>query len=147
MEKKDRLAKAIAYLKMQGLVDSQVDAARKMNAAESTMSSAIGGNERYLNNRFLKRFNEAFGNIFSFEWLVNGIGNMLNGCGCTSPDDPSLYGKTPSASGTIGSTEVQRTHNGGTTEAERIKFLEEQVAFYKEQTAYYKEMAERKDKQ
>jgi hypothetical protein len=81
------------------------------------------------------------------EWLLRGIGNMLNGCGCTSPDDPSLYGKTPSASVDGVSTDLQRTHNGGTTEAERIKFLEEQVAFYKEQTAYYKEMAERKDKQ
>ena len=83
----------------------------------------------------------------SAEWLMRGIGNMLDGCGCTSPDDPSLYGKTPSAPIDGVSTEVQRTHNGGTTEAERIKFLEEQVAFYKEQTAYYKEMAERKDKQ
>jgi hypothetical protein len=85
--------------------------------------------------------------MISMEWLLRGIGNMLNGCGCTSPDDPSLYGKTPSASIDGVSTDLQRTHNGGTTEAERIKFLEEQVAFYKEQTAYYKEMAERKDKQ
>lgn len=54
--------------------------------------------------------------MISMEWLLRGIGNMLNGCGCTSPDDPSLYGKTPSAPGTIGSTDLQRTHNGGTTE-------------------------------
>ncbi len=76
MEKKDRLAKAIAYLKMHGLADSQVDAARKMKAAESTMSSAMSGNEKYLNNKFLKRFNEAFGNIFNLEWLIDGVGSM-----------------------------------------------------------------------
>lgn len=58
MEKKERLAKALAYLKMNGIIESQVDAARKMNAAESTMSSAMSGNEKYLNNKFLKRFNE-----------------------------------------------------------------------------------------
>lgn len=76
MEKKDRLAKALAYLKMRGLIDSQVDAARKMNAAESTMSSAIGGNEKYLNNKFLKRFNDAFNGIFRMEWLLTGEGMM-----------------------------------------------------------------------
>ena len=38
MEKKDRLAKALAYLKMKGLAESQVDAARKMNAAESELT-------------------------------------------------------------------------------------------------------------
>ena len=75
----------------------------------------------------------------SEKWVLFGEGMM---CGCSS-DDPSLYGKTPSASGTIGSTEVQRTHNGGTTEAERIKderikLLEEKVAFLEEQVDFYK---------
>lgn len=131
MEKKDRLAKAIAYLKMQGIVDSQVDAARKMNAAESTMSSAIGGNERYLNNRFLKRFNEAFNNIFSFDWLANGIGTMLNNCGCSSADDESIY--HPSSDGTC---------NGPGTEEEGRKDESEQARFYKEQAEFYKQQAE-----
>lgn len=116
MEKKDRLAKAIAYLKMQGIVDSQVDAARKMNAAESTMSSAIGGNERYLNNRFLKRFNEAFNNIFSFDWLANGIGTMLNNCGCSSADDESIYHPSSDGTRSEGEAKEEGTHNGGTTE-------------------------------
>ena len=87
MDKKERLAKAIAYLKLNGLADSQADAARKMNAAESTMSSAISGNERYLNNRFLKRFNDAFGGIFSLNWLINGVGSML--CGYKDNSDPN----------------------------------------------------------
>lgn len=48
----------------------------------------------------------------SEKWVLFGEGMM---CGC-SPDDPSLYGKTPSASVDGVSTEAQRTHNGGTTE-------------------------------
>ena len=71
------------------------------------------------------------------------ISKLYEGCCPTSPDDPSLYGKTPYASGTIGSTDLQRTHNGGTTEAERIKderikLLEEKVAFLEEQVDFYK---------
>lgn len=111
MEKKDRLAKAIAYLKMQGLVDSQVDAARKMNAAESTMSSAIGGNERYLNNKFLKRFNNAFGNIFSFEWLASGIGEMFTNCGCSSADDASIYHPSQNGTCTDFATDLERNQS------------------------------------
>lgn len=127
-----------------------------MRMSENKFASEIGVNTQTLNNYTTGKRSVSYDVVdkilvhfphVSAEWLIRGIGNMLNGCGCTSPDDPSLYGKTPSASGTIGSTDLQRTHNGGTTEAERIKFLEEQVAFYKEQTAYYKEMAERKDKQ
>lgn len=119
----------------------------------SSFASSIDVNQVTLNNyklgkrkpslELVEKVTKKYPQV-SAEWLLRGIGSMM--CGC-SPDDPSLYGKTPSAPGTIGSTEVQRTHNGLTTEAERIKFLEEQVAFYKEQTAYYKEMAERKDKQ
>lgn len=93
MEKKDRLAKALAYLKMNGLAESQVDAARKMNAAESTMSSAMSGNEKYLNNKFLKRFNEAFGNIFSPNWLLNGVEPMLCGYKNSDPNAPFLLGE------------------------------------------------------
>lgn len=67
------------------------------------------------------------------------ISKMYEGCCGKDPFSPNPENGL--------TTDLQRTHNGGTTEAERIKFLEEQVAFYKEQTAYYKEMAERKNKQ
>lgn len=78
---------------MNGLAESQVDAARKMNAAESTMSSAMSGNEKYLNNKFLKRFNEAFGNIFSPNWLLNGVEPMLCGYKNSDPNAPFLLGE------------------------------------------------------
>lgn len=121
MEKKDRLAKAIAYLKLQGLVESQVDAARKMNASESTMSSAIRGNEKYLNNTFLRRFNDAFGGIFSLKWLIDGIGSMC----CSDVTDEEIF----SGSHDKGSEDVKD---------ERIKLLEDRIAFLEEQVEFYK---------
>lgn len=123
MEKKDRLAKAIAYLKLQGLVESQVDAARKMNASESTMSSAIRGNERYLNNTFLRRFNDAFGGIFSLKWLIDGIGSMCR----SDVTDEELFGKN--------SSHDKETEN---MKDERIRLLEERIAFLEEQVDFYK---------
>lgn len=141
---------------MPSIVERIKELCNQMRMSENKFANEIGVNTQTLNNYTTGKRNVSYDVVdkilihfpqVSAEWLIRGIGNMFDGCGCTSPDDPSLYGKTPSASGTIGSTEAQRTHNGGTTEAERIKFLEEQVAFYKEQTAYYKEMAERKDKQ
>ena len=111
-----------------------------MRMSENKFASEIGVNTQTLNNYTTGKRSVSYDVVdkilvhfpqVSAEWLIRGIGNMLNGCGCTSPDDPSLYGKTPSASVDGVSTDLQRTHNGGTTEAERIKFLEEQVAFYK----------------
>ena len=96
-----------------------------MRMSENKFASEIGVNTQTLNNYTTGKRSVSYDVVdkilakfpsISAEWLLRGIGNMLNGCGCTSPDNPSLYGKTPSASGTIGSTEVQRTHNGGTTE-------------------------------
>lgn len=56
--------------------------------------------------------------MISMEWLLRGIGSML--CGCP-PDNPSLYHPSPSASVDGVSTDLQRTHNGGTTEADKDK--------------------------
>lgn len=139
MEKKDRLAKAIAYLKLQGLVESQVDAARKMNASESTMSSAIRGNEKYLNNTFLRRFNDAFGGIFSLKWLIDGIGNMLNGCGCSADTDTDDSFYHPSQKRTTSEPEAKEERR--TSEdllARENELLRQQVQFLKEQVEFYK---------
>ena len=77
MDRKERLNHAYRYLVGQNLISSQVELAEKMDASESTISSAFNGNERALTNRFLKRFNSAFGNIFNIEWLYEGEGEML----------------------------------------------------------------------
>jgi transcriptional regulator with XRE-family HTH domain len=124
----------------------------QMRISENKLASEIGVNTQTLNNYTTGKRNVSYDVVdkilvrfpqVSAEWLIRGIGNMLNGCGCTSPDDPSLYHRSPSAPIDGVSTDLQRTHNGGTTEEEhikdeRIKLLEERIAFLEEQVEFYK---------
>lgn len=77
-EKISRLRTAFEYLRFKGIIHTQADVAARMNAAEVTISRAFNGNEKYLTVKFLRRFNNAFNNIFNFEWLINGTGTMLD---------------------------------------------------------------------
>lgn len=129
LSKKDRINMVFSSLKESGEIANQADLAKAIGASEATISKALKGEEKSLTDNLFKRISQRFIK-YSLDWMVKGEGMM---CGCTSPDDPSLYSRSPSASGTIGSTEAQRTHNGGTTEAERdkdeyIKELEAKVA-------------------
>lgn len=134
-DKGKRLSDAIEYLKNQGVINNLEDVAVRVDRSKNNISSAINGDKRYLSDKFLKHFNACFKNIFSPDWLLRGIGNMFDGCGCTPPENPSLYSRTSSASNDGVSTEAQRPHNGGTTDLrdERIKLLEEKLAFREEQ--------------
>lgn len=78
MDRKERLQKAINYLRLNGIVSSQVDTANKMGASEATVSNALKGNDKYLTDKFLKRFNGAFGELFNLDWLLDEEGEMLN---------------------------------------------------------------------
>lgn len=78
MDRKERLQKAINYLRLNGIVSSQVDTANKMGASEATVSNALKGNDKYLTDKFLKRFNGAFGGLFNLDWLLDEEGEMLN---------------------------------------------------------------------
>lgn len=111
--KQDRLSEVYDLLKRNGKIHSQVDLAKAIGASEATISKALKGDERSLTDKLLKRINKAFGNMFSLDWLLNGIGDMM--CGCP-PEDNSFYHPSPSASNDGVSTDLQRTHNGGTTE-------------------------------
>ena len=76
----ERIKKAVAYLISTERVShksTQKDIAEKMGAAIANVSRAFNGNERYLTEGFLKRFNTAFDGIFNEEWLLEGVGNML----------------------------------------------------------------------
>lgn len=77
MERKDRFKEAFEYLKNRGSVHTQRDVALKMDSSEGNISKAFKGDERVLTNRFLRRFNEAYGNIFNLDWLTDGVGDML----------------------------------------------------------------------
>lgn len=77
MERKDRFKEAFEYLKNRGSVHTQRDVALKMDSSEGNISKAFKGDERVLTNRFLRRFNEAYGNIFNLDWLIDGVGDMI----------------------------------------------------------------------
>nr|DAX66388.1 MAG TPA: repressor protein CI [Caudoviricetes sp.] len=77
MERKERFKEAFEYLKSRGSVHTQRDIALKMDSSEGNISKVFKGDERFLTNRFLRRFNEAYGNIFNIEWLIDGVGEML----------------------------------------------------------------------
>lgn len=77
MNKKDRFNQAFAHLKSIGLIHTQKDLADKMKSTQANVSSALKGKEKVLTDNFLVRLNEAFDNIFSREWLLNGEGEML----------------------------------------------------------------------
>lgn len=72
-----RILQAIEFLKDAGKVHRQQDVAEMMGTDKANISRALKGDEKYLTNRFLRRFNEAYGNIFNIEWLIDGIGEML----------------------------------------------------------------------
>lgn len=76
MTKKERLEKAFSFLRYEGIIKSQSDAAKKMGASRSSVSSALNGNELFLTDTFLMRFSNTFKQI-SIDWLLKEEGPML----------------------------------------------------------------------
>lgn len=76
--KKDSFNSAFDYLKSKGKLHKQQDVADVMKTDKSNISRALRGDSRFLTDRFLKRFNAAFGNIFNEKWLLTGEGEMLS---------------------------------------------------------------------
>ncbi len=72
--KNERLALAVQELQRRGLARSQQVVADKMCVNKSNLSKALSGSP---SDNFLRRFNAAFGGIFSDDWLVSGSGSML----------------------------------------------------------------------
>ena len=72
MERAERFKKAFEYLRYNGLATTQLDVAKKMGSQRSNISSALNGNERYLTDNLLAKFNEAFGGVFDVNWLITG---------------------------------------------------------------------------
>lgn len=78
-KKNNRLKEAFEYLKSRGYVHTQKDLAERMGATPPNVSSAFKGDPKILTDSFVNRFNNAFGDIFSTDWLETGEGNMLTG--------------------------------------------------------------------
>lgn len=79
MEKVERFIKAYEHLKGLGIVHKRKDVAERMNVSEPNISRVFSGNPKYLTDRFLFRFNNTFDNVFNYEWLKFGTGDMLRG--------------------------------------------------------------------
>jgi len=77
MDKTERFSKAYMYLQNMGTFRNQTDAGKKSGQSRSNISAALNGKESILTDSFLRKFNKAFGSLFSDEWLIDGIGEML----------------------------------------------------------------------
>lgn len=76
MEKSEALKKAINHLRLLGMVATMKEVAKAMGADPSNISRHIKGQPEPT-DKFMRRFNEAFGSIFNEEWLIGGKGEML----------------------------------------------------------------------
>lgn len=73
----ERLHKAISYLKGEELISVNQDIIKRMGINKSSFSLAFNGNEKYLTESFLRKFNAAFDELFRIDWLLGGEGDML----------------------------------------------------------------------
>lgn len=78
MNRLERFRSAILYLKGQGRVSTKKSIAEAMGASASNVTTAINtGDPKVLTDQFLLRFSRAFDGVFSTEWLISGVGEML----------------------------------------------------------------------
>ena len=77
MDRKERINEAYQYLYKKGIIHEQKDLAAIMKASKSNISSALSGKTSVLTDSFIRRFCDAFPGLFTYEWLVNGKGEML----------------------------------------------------------------------
>ena len=78
MNRLERFRNAILYLKGQGRVSTKKSIAEAMGASASNVTTAINtGDPKVLTDQFLLRFSRAFDGVFSTEWLISGVGEML----------------------------------------------------------------------
>ena len=134
LSKKDRINMVFSSLKENGEISSQADLAKAIGASEATISKALKGEEKALTDNLLKRISRRFIQ-YSLDWMANGIGTMLNNCGCSSADDESIY--HPSSDGIRSEGEAEE--EGRKSESEQARFYKEQAEFYKEQAEFYKQ--------
>lgn len=88
-----RIYAAFSYLRQAGIVKTQQEMADIMGANKTTVSQALNGNEQYLTDKFLSRFNAAAGDIFNIGWLLTGKGEMLDGV--TNPVEGAMVPVVP----------------------------------------------------
>lgn len=75
IDKKNRLEKAVAYLKGTQIIKNQKDISDTGIVSEESLTRALKGNEKYLTDNFLKKIAAKYG--FNSDWLLTGNGSML----------------------------------------------------------------------
>ena len=75
IDKKNRLEKAVAYLKGAQIIKNQKDISDTGIVSEESLTRALKGNEKYLTDNFLKKIAAKYG--FNSDWLLSGNGSML----------------------------------------------------------------------
>lgn len=79
-----RLKEAFNYLKVERKLD-QKDVAALMNTTETTVSRNLNAaGEGRVNADFLIRLNNAVGNIFNIQYIIDGSGSLLEKTGQTA---------------------------------------------------------------
>lgn len=81
--KKEIIKEAFRHLRSIGEAHTQQDIANKMEVSKTNISRVFNGDEKYLTKSFLQRFNETYNNIFNYDWLLTGEGEMLNNANLT----------------------------------------------------------------
>ncbi len=92
MNKKERFLQAYNYLREKGLVHTQRNVSERMQTSDSNISKAIHGEEKYLTDKFLRRFNRAYNSMFNEEWLIFGEGEMFAPLPTTTISQTSVIG-------------------------------------------------------
>lgn len=71
-----RLQKMVNYLIGSGCAKNQKDVAEKLNVTPPSLNAALKS-KSYPSLIYLHRVNDAYGKLFSLEWLSTGEGDML----------------------------------------------------------------------
>ena len=73
----ERFKTAYDYLENKGFIHKKAQLAKMMGYSRSVVSNAYNGNDDFASIGFLQKFCMVFPNIFNYEWLVKGDGEML----------------------------------------------------------------------
>ena len=71
-----RLQKMVNYLIGSGCAKNQKDVAERLNVTPPSLNAALKS-KSYPSLIYLHRVNDAYGRLFSLEWMSNGEGEML----------------------------------------------------------------------
>jgi hypothetical protein len=73
----DRLNRSFNYLKLEGVVKTQIQLAQLLKYDKATVSHALGGSPKHLTPSFVTAFCKTFRQI-NENWILTGEGNMVH---------------------------------------------------------------------